>query len=74
MAKDINSTEECLKAVNILSEELRNAKRSLMNSEQSILDDAHMDHNLVVRFLRERNGDAAYSAMYIHLSHILSAI
>ena len=45
-----------------------------MNIEQSILDDAHMDHDLVVRFLRERNGDAAYSAMYIHLSHILSAI
>ena len=49
-------------------------ERSLMNIEQSILDDAHMDHDLVVRFLRERNGDAAYSAMYIHLSHILSAI
>ena len=33
MAADINSSAECLKAVNILFEELKNAKRSLINSE-----------------------------------------
>ena len=33
MATGINSASECLKAVNILFEELRSAKRSLMNSE-----------------------------------------
>ena len=33
MATDINSSELCLKAVKILMEELKNAKRSLINSE-----------------------------------------
>ena len=33
MAADIKSAGECLKAVNILFEELKNAKRSLINSE-----------------------------------------
>ena len=33
MATDINSASECLKAIRILSEELKNAKRSLINSE-----------------------------------------
>ena len=33
MAADINSSAECLKAVNILFEELKNAKRSRINSE-----------------------------------------
>ena len=38
MANDIKSSEECLKAVNILLEELKNAKRSLMNSEGCIVN------------------------------------
>lgn len=33
MAADIKSAGECLKAVNVLFEELKNAKRSLINSE-----------------------------------------
>ena len=33
MATDINSAQECLHAISIMSDELRNAKRSLMNSE-----------------------------------------
>ena len=38
MANDIKSSEECLKAVNILLDELKNAKRSLMNSEGCIVN------------------------------------
>ena len=38
MANDIKSSEECLKAVNILFEELKNAKRSLMSSESCVVN------------------------------------
>ena len=38
MANDIKSSEECLKAVGILFEELKNAKRSLISSEGCIVN------------------------------------
>ena len=34
---DIKSSGECLKAVNILLDEMKNAKRSLMSSESCIV-------------------------------------
>lgn len=63
MAKDINSTEECLKAVNILSEELRNAKRSLMNSETCTVNRAVMQAQL--EYLRDNLPDTVETAAAI---------
>ena len=51
MANDIKSSEECLKAVNILMEELKNAKRSLMNSESCIVNRGLMQAQL--EYLRD---------------------
>ena len=63
MAKDINSTEECLKAVNILSEELRNAKRSLMNSETCTVNRAVMQAQL--EYLKDNLPDTVETAAAI---------
>ncbi len=63
MAKDINSTEECLKAINILSEELRNAKRSLMNSETCTVNRAVMQAQL--EYLKENLPDTVETAAAI---------
>ena len=38
MSNDIRSAEECLKAIGILSNEIMNAKRSLINSESCIVN------------------------------------
>ncbi len=51
MANDIKSSEECLKAVNILMEELKNAKRSLINSESCIVNRGLMQAQL--EYLRD---------------------
>ena len=51
MANDIKSSEECLKAVNIMMEELKNAKRSLMNSESCIVNRGLMQAQL--EYLRD---------------------
>ena len=51
MANDIKSSEECLKAVNILMEELKNAKRSLINSESCIVNRSLMQAQL--EYLRD---------------------
>ena len=51
MATDINSAGECLKAVNILFEELKNAKRSLINSETCSVNRNLMQAQL--EFLRD---------------------
>ena len=51
MATDINSAGECLKAVNILFEELKNAKRSLINSETCTVNRNLMQAQL--EFLRD---------------------
>jgi cell division septum initiation protein DivIVA len=63
MAKDINSTEECLKAINILSEELRNAKRSLMNSETCTVNRAVMQAQL--EYLKDNLPDTVETAAAI---------
>ena len=51
MANDIKSSEECLKAVSVLFEELKNAKRSLMNSESCIVNRSLMQAQL--EYLRD---------------------
>ncbi len=51
MANDIKSSEECLRAVNILLEELKNAKRSLMSSESCIVNRSAMQAQL--EYLRD---------------------
>ena len=63
MARDINSTEECLKAINILSEELRNAKRSLMNSETCTVNRAVMQAQL--EYLKDNLPDTVETAAAI---------
>lgn len=63
MAKDINSTQECLKAINILSEELRNAKRSLINSETCTVNRAVMQAQL--EYLKDNLPDTVETAAAI---------
>ena len=46
MGNDIKSAEACLKAVGVLNDELKNAKRSLMNSESCIVNRALMQAQL----------------------------
>ena len=38
MASDINSAELCLKAVRVLQDELRKAKKTLINSENCVVN------------------------------------
>ena len=63
MAADINSAGECLKAVNILFEELKNAKRSLMNSETCSVNRNLMQAQL--EYLRENLPDTVEMAAKI---------
>ena len=63
MAKDINSAQECLKAVNILMEELKNAKRSLMNSETCMVNRGLMQAQL--EYLRDNLPDTVEKAAAI---------
>ena len=52
MANDIKSSEECLKAIQILLDELQNAKRSLISSESCIVNRSMMQSNLF--YLRDK--------------------
>lgn len=63
MAKDVNSTVECVKAINILSEELKNAKRSLMNSETCTVNRAVMQAQL--EYLKDNLPDTVEKAAAI---------
>ena len=63
MANDIKSSGECLKAVNILFEELKNAKRSLMSSEGCIVNRNLMQAQLV--YLRDNLPDTVKKAAAI---------
>ena len=51
MAGDINSAELCLKAVNVLQEELKNARKTLMNSETCVVNRSVMTAQL--EYLRD---------------------
>ena len=63
MANDIKSSGECLKAVNILFEELKNAKRSLMSSEGCIVNRNLMQAQL--EYLRDNLPDTVKKAAAI---------
>ena len=63
MAADIKSAGECLKAVNVLSEELKNAKRSLINSESCTVNRNLMLAQL--EYLRENLPDTVSKAAAI---------
>ena len=63
MANDIKSAEECLKAVSILLDELKNAKRSLINSESCIVNRALMQSEL--EYLRDNLPDTVRKAAEI---------
>ena len=63
MANDIKSAEECLKAVNILFEELKNAKRSLISSEGCIVNRGLMQAQL--EYLRNNLPDTVKKAAAI---------
>ena len=63
MANDIKSSEECLKAVNILFEELKNAKRSLISSEGCIVNRNLMQAQL--EYLRDNLPDTIRKAAAI---------
>ena len=63
MANDIKSSEECLKAVNILFEELKNAKRSLISSEGCIVNRNLMQAQL--EYLRDNLPDTVRKAAAI---------
>jgi cell division septum initiation protein DivIVA len=63
MAADIKSAGECLKAVNVLSEELKNAKRSLINSESCTVNRNLMQAQL--EYLRENLPDTVSKAAAI---------
>jgi len=63
MATDINSAGECLRAVNILFEELKNAKRSLMNSETCSVNRNLMQAQL--EYLRDNLPDTVEKAAEI---------
>ena len=68
MANDIKSAEECLKAVSILFEELRNAKRSLISSEGCIVNRGLMQAQL--EYLRDNLPDTVKKERL----HTLSAL
>ena len=63
MANDIKSSEECLKAVSILFEELKNAKRSLMSSESCVVNRSLMQAQL--EYLRDNLPDTVKKAAAI---------
>lgn len=63
MANDIKSSGECLKAVNILFEEMKNAKRSLMSSEGCIVNRNLMQAQL--EYLRDNLPDTVKKAAAI---------
>ena len=63
MANDIKSTEECLKAVSILLDELKNAKRSLISSEGCIVNRGLMQTEL--EYLRDNLPDTVKRAAAI---------
>ena len=63
MAADIKSAGECLKAVNILFEELKNAKRSLINSESCTVNRNLMQSQL--EYLRDNLPDTVSRAAAI---------
>lgn len=63
MAADINSAGECLKAVSILLEELKNAKRSLINSETCTVNRNLMQAQL--EYLRDNLPDTVQKAAAI---------
>ena len=63
MANDIKSSGECLKAVNILFEELKNAKRSLISSEGCIVNRNLMQAQL--EYLRDNLPDTVIKAAAI---------
>ena len=63
MSNDIKSSSECLKAVDILFEELKNAKRSLMNSESCIVNRGLMQAQL--EYLRNHLPDTVKKAAAI---------
>lgn len=63
MAADIKSAGECLKAVNILFEELKNAKRSLINSEFCTVNRNLMQAQL--EYLRDNLPDTVSKAAAI---------
>lgn len=63
MANDIKSAGECLKAVNILFEELKNAKRSLISSEGCIVNRNLMQAQL--EYLRNNLPDTVTKAAAI---------
>jgi len=63
MAADIKSAGECLKAVNVLFEELKNAKRSLINSESCTVNRNLMQAQL--EYLRENLPDTVSKAATI---------
>ena len=63
MAADINSAGECLKAVNVLFEELKNAKRSLINSETCTVNRNLMQAQL--EYLRDNLPDTVEKAAKI---------
>lgn len=63
MAADIKSAGECLKAVNILFEELKNAKRSLINSESCTVNRNLMQAQL--EYLRDNLPDTVSRAAAI---------
>ena len=63
MPADIKSSEECLKAINILLEEMKNAKRSLMNSESCLVNRNLMQTNL--EYLRDHLPDTVRKAAAI---------
>ncbi len=63
MANDIKSAEACLKAVNILFDELKNAKRSLISSEGCIVNRGLMQAQL--EYLRDNLPDTVKKAAAI---------
>ena len=65
MAGDINSAELCLKAVNVLQEELKNARKTLINSETCVVNRSVMTAQL--EYLRENIPDTVDKAAEIYL-------
>ena len=63
MATDINSAGECLKAVRVLLEELKNAKRSLINSESCTVNRNLMQAQL--EYLKDNLPDTVEKAAEI---------
>lgn len=63
MATDIKSSGECIKAVNILLEELRSAKRSLISSESCIVNRNLMQAQL--EYLQQNLPDTVVKAAAI---------